>query len=78
MPLNEIETLGDQLAGFWSRFSAKVRTKTRNTSAYGLEYLSGLLRLEANRTMAGLGRLGHIPEQNMHHFMSNTPWSGRN
>jgi SRSO17 transposase len=26
--------------------------------------------------MAELGRLGQIPEQNMHHFMSNSPWSG--
>lgn len=76
MPLTEIESLGDRLDGFWGRFRAKVRTKTRDTSAYGLEYLSGLLRLETNRTMAGLGRLGQIPEQNMHHFMSNSPWSG--
>jgi SRSO17 transposase len=26
--------------------------------------------------MAELGRLGQIPEQNMHHFMSNSSWSG--
>lgn len=26
--------------------------------------------------MAQLGRIAHIAEQNMHHFMSNSPWSG--
>lgn len=76
MPLNEIEKLGDRLSQFWHRFGQKVRTKTRDTSAYGLAYLSGLLRLETNRTMAQLGRIANIAEQNMHHFMSNSPWSG--
>ena len=76
MPLDEIGTLGERLDHFWQRFSQKTRTKTRDTSRYGLEYLSGLLRLETNRTMAQLGRIANIAEQNMHHFMSNSPWSG--
>jgi SRSO17 transposase len=76
LPLDEIEKLGERLNGFWQRFSPKTRTKTRDTSSYGLAYLSGLLRLETNRTMAHLGRIANIAEQNMHHFMSNSPWSG--
>ena len=76
MPLDEIETLGERLDRFWQRFSQKTRTKTRDTSRYGLEYVSGLLRLETQRTMAQLGRIANIAEQNMHHFMSNSPWSG--
>jgi SRSO17 transposase len=76
LPLDEIESLGERLDRFWQRFSQKTRTKTRDTSRYGLEYLSGLLRLETNRTMAQLGRMANIAEQNMHHFMSNSPWSG--
>ena len=54
-----------------------MRTQTRDTSQYGYEYLRGLLRLENNRTMANLGRTGGIAEQNMQHFMSNSPWSGK-
>ena len=75
LPLAAIEGLGEQLRNFWSRFSHLVRTKTRDTSQYGYEYVSGLLRLETNRTMANLGRTGGIAEQNMQHFMSNSPWS---
>ncbi len=37
-----------------------MRTQTRDTSHYGYEYVSGLLRLETNRTMANLGRTGGI------------------
>jgi SRSO17 transposase len=76
LPLIEIENLGDRLSQFWQRFGQKTRTKTRDTSAYGLAYLSGMLRLETNRTMAQLGRIANITEQNMQHFMSNSPWSG--
>jgi hypothetical protein len=75
LPLDEIETLGERLDHFWQRFSQKTRTKTRDTSRYGLEYLSGLLRLETNRTMAQLGQMANIAEQNMRHFMSNSPCS---
>ena len=77
MPLDEIEQLGQRLTGFYDRFRAPIRTKTRDTSEYGLRYVSGLLRLEAKRTMAHIGRQTSVAEQNMQHFMSNSPWSGR-
>jgi SRSO17 transposase len=38
--------------------------------------LSGLLRLEKKRTYANIGRQTQVTEQNMQHFMSNSPWSG--
>ena len=53
-----------------------MRTQTRDTSEYGVWYISGLLRLEANRTMANIGRKTPVGEQNMQHFMSQSPWSG--
>ena len=53
-----------------------MRTQTRDTSEYGFWYISALLRLEANRTMANIGRKTPVGEQNMHHFMSQSPWSG--
>ena len=53
-----------------------MRTKTRDSSSYGFDYLSGLLRIETKRTMANISRKTGRPYQNMHHFMSNSPWSG--
>ena len=78
LPLDEIGKLGQRLEHFYSRFRSCIRTKTRDTSAYGLRYVSGLLRMETNRTMANIGRTTNVPQQNMHHFMSNSPWSGPN
>jgi SRSO17 transposase len=39
--------------------------------------MSGLLRLETHRTMARIGRQSGVSEQNMHHYISQSPWSGR-
>ena len=33
--------------------------------------------MESKRNMSNIGRKTHVPEQNMQHFMSNSPWSGR-
>lgn len=51
-----------------------MRTKTRDTSEYGLAYVSGLLRMETNRTMTEIGRKNSLSGQNVQHFMSNSPW----
>ena len=51
-----------------------MRTKTRDTSDYGLAYVSGLLRMETNRTMTEIGRKNSLSGQNVQHFMSNSPW----
>ena len=53
-----------------------MRTQTRDTSEYGFWYVSGLLRLEAKRTIANIGHKLKVSSQNLHHFMSNSPWSG--
>ena len=54
-----------------------MRTKTRDTSDYGFHYISGLIRLDSKRNMSHIGRQTGQPEQNMHHFISKSPWSGR-
>ena len=76
LPLDEIEQLGNRLKSFYNRFRTSLCTKTRDCSNYGFDYLSGLLRIEAKRTMATISRKTNRPYQNMHHFMSNSPWSG--
>jgi SRSO17 transposase len=74
--LNEIGQLGEHLGSFYNRFRLCFRTKTRDTSEYGLAFVSGLLRMETKRNMASVGRQTGVLPQNMQHFMSNSPWSG--
>jgi SRSO17 transposase len=74
--LEAIEDLGNRLERFWRYYGQKARTKTRDTRVYGLSYLKGLLRMKAERNMAEIAREADISEQNMQHFMSNSPWIG--
>lgn len=76
LPLEAMEGLSERLIGFHERYRQYMRTKTRDTSEYGLAYLSGLLRMECDRTMANIGRVGEVAEQNMQQFISDSPWSG--
>ena len=77
LPLDEVNRLGQRLRHFYDRFRSDIRPKTQDSSEYGLCYVSGLLRMEAKRTMANISRKTNVSIQNMHHFMSNSPWSGR-
>jgi SRSO17 transposase len=77
LPLDEIVQLGQRLDGFYDRFRVSLRTQTRDTSQYGFRYISGLLRMETRRNMANIGRKTDVPEQNMQHFISESPWAGR-
>lgn len=52
------------------------RTNTRDTSEYGYHYLSGILRITKERTIAEISRVSGVPYQNMHHYISESPWSG--
>ena len=76
MPLEEIKNLGKRLEEFYKRFSQKFHTATRNTSEYGLKYISGLLRMETDRNLANVGRKTGVSGQNLQHFVSNSTWSG--
>jgi SRSO17 transposase len=73
--LQEIKKLGDRLKAFYDKFRPHLRTKTRDTSDYGLAYVSGLLCMESERNMAAIGRRSGISPQNMQHFVSNSSWS---
>jgi SRSO17 transposase len=74
--LEEIRDLGKRLEGFYKRFRQKFRTQTRDTSEYGLKYISGLIRMETDRNLANVGRKTGVTGQNLQHFMSNSTWSG--
>jgi SRSO17 transposase len=53
-----------------------MRSCTRDTSQYGLDYISGLLRMKTKRTINNIARTVDVPEQNMQQFISDSPWSG--
>ncbi|KJU81881.1 transposase, partial [Candidatus Magnetobacterium bavaricum] len=69
--------LGKKLKVFFDRYSGCFKTKTRNNSEYGYHYMSGQLRMDNERNFANIGREEGVNTQNMHHFMSNSPWSER-
>lgn len=53
-----------------------MRTKTHDTSQYGREYVSGLLRLETKRNITEISRQVGVASQNMQQFISDSPWAG--
>jgi len=74
--MDEVSSLGERLSEYYDRFRKYMHTKTRDTSEYGLDYISGLLRMETKRNMANIGRKTEMSGQNLQHFISNSPWSG--
>jgi len=75
LPLEAIAALPARLKTFWLDYGRSARTRTRDTRAYGLVYLSGLLRMETKRNMSQIARTGKVSPQNMQHFISQSPWS---
>ena len=68
--------MGERLDEFWQQYGVHTQTQTRDTRAYGYHYLSGILRLKSGRTLAEISRTAGVSHQNMHHYISNSPWSG--
>lgn len=75
--MDAIGSLGDRLRQTWERFAHCFRTTTRDGSSYAYHYLSGLLRMTEERNFATIGRQAGLPEQNVQHFMTNSPWSAQ-
>jgi SRSO17 transposase len=71
------QELPQRLYGFWQRYAACFKTRTRNTSESAYHYLSGLLRLETDRNYTNIGRATGVAAENVQHFMSNSPWPAR-
>ncbi|MCX9088358.1 MAG: IS701 family transposase [Candidatus Methanoperedens sp.] len=77
MPLEAIEGLGERLKRCWRYYGQWTRTKSHQTPECGFHYLSGMLRLSSGRNIAHISRSGGVAEQNMQHYISHSPWSGR-
>lgn len=74
IPIKAVTELGNSLYNFWERFRGCFKSKTRDTSEYAYDYLSGQLRMDNDRNFANIARTAEVSEQNMQHFMSNSPW----
>ena len=77
LPLESVQVLGEKLRVFWDRFRGCFKTKTRDTSEYGYNYMSAQLRMETNRNFANIGRESGDNIQNIQQFMSDSPWSSQ-
>jgi len=77
LPPEAIHSLVDGLVELWERFRHCFWTKTRDQSPNAYHYLSGLLRMVEKRTFAGIGRTTEQSIDSIHHFMTNSPWSGK-
>ena len=77
LPPEAVRNLSTRLQAFHQRYARCFQTKTRDASQKAFEYLSGLLRMTSERNFASIGRMTNSSEQNIHHFMSNSPWSSR-
>lgn len=77
LEIEKIEDLGEKLYKYWQKFSPYMQSQTRDTSIYGFQYISGLLRIESKKTINNIGQKTKVPTQNMQHFISNSPWSSQ-
>lgn len=77
LSIEATKNLGQRLYAFWQRFHDLFKTKTRDTSEYAYHYISGQLRMETKHNFANIGHITGVNRQNMHHFMSNSPWSAQ-
>lgn len=75
LPREAVRSLGTRLQDFHQRYAWCFQTKTRSASHRAFDYVSGLLRMTSERNFATIGRMTKVSEQNVHHFMSNSPWS---
>ena len=77
LPREAVNHLGDRLYAYWERYRSCFKTQTRDGSEYAYAYLSGQLRMETGRNYANIARQTGKSEQNMQHFMTNSPWSAQ-
>lgn len=77
LPQEAIESLEQGLRDFHQRYADCFKTRTRDASRKAFSYLSALLRAVTSRNFANIGRMTMSCGQQVHHFMSNSPWSGQ-
>jgi SRSO17 transposase len=71
----DIKDCLNALNEFFKKFRANFRTKTREVSKQGQEYIKGLLLCEGRRNMSRMSEeVTEINEQALSHFISESPW----
>lgn len=77
LSMEAIQQLGERLEAYWQEHGRYTKSRTRDTSEYGREYISGMLRMETERNITNIARKTEVAPQNMQHFISHSPWSGQ-
>jgi SRSO17 transposase len=72
-----ITGLGQQVYEFWERYADCFQTTTRDTSAYALDSLSGVLRMTEERNFTSMGRVSGESPQNIQPIISHSPWEAQ-
>ena len=77
LPTQAVDSLQQRLRDFHQRYVDCFKTQTRDASEKAFSYVSALLRSVTQRNFAHIGRMTNTCGQQIHHFMSNSPWSGQ-
>ncbi len=77
LPPAAIDSLQQRLRDFHERYVDCFKTQTRDASETAFSYVSALLRSVTERNFANIGRMTKTCGQQIHHFMSNSPWSAQ-
>jgi len=75
LKLEDIKERIDSLSKFYENFRKYFRSKTRDVSSQGMEYIKGLLLCEGRRNMNKMSeQVTEINGQALSHFISKSPW----
>jgi SRSO17 transposase len=77
LKIEAISGLEQRLRDFHQRYRDCFKTRTRDASEKAFSYLSALLRAVTERNFSNIGRMTESCSQQIHHFMSNSPWSSQ-
>jgi hypothetical protein len=65
----------NSITEFYKEYKDYFRTRTREVSHHGLEYIKGLFLCDGKRNMNNISeQVTELNEQSLSHFISNSPW----
>jgi SRSO17 transposase len=75
LKIEDIKESLDSLSKFYEKYREYFRSKTRDVSSHGIEYIKGLLLCEGRRNMNKMSeQVTSINGQALSHFISKSPW----
>ena len=75
LSIEDIKGQISSISDYFQIFKDYFRTKTRDVSYQGLEYIKSLFLCEGKRNMSRMSeQITDLNEQALSHFISNSPW----